>query len=210
MKSMDIPARVAYFTLLALMVMISGCGEKQPPAASPSPASAPPGSAGRDAVSQQQASQAVPVASQPDVGLKYEATLEQGIDFRRNGYPAFIASVIGMSEPEPWGRWSQAKEIEFRFKDPLPRKFRLKILAGAFDPNFGEPFSVVIGKSTKQLIIRNGQSKLQPFELEFDQVQGSKAIKIIVPNPKSPAEIDPKIPDSRALGLAIQSLQIVR
>lgn len=182
---------------------------RKPSTASPSLASAPP-SSGRDAVSQQQASQAAPVASQPDVGLKYEATLAQGIDFRRNGYPVFVASVSGMSEPEPWGRWSQDKEIEFRFKDPLPRKFRLKILAGAFDPSFGLPFSVVVGKSTQQLIMRNGQSELQPFELEFDQVQGSNTIKIIVPNPKSPAEIDPKIPDSRALGLAIQSLQIVR
>lgn len=34
---MDIAAGVAYFTLLALMAMISGCGEEQPPAASPSP-----------------------------------------------------------------------------------------------------------------------------------------------------------------------------
>jgi hypothetical protein len=38
----------------------------------------------------------------------YEATLAQGIDFKKDGYPAFIAQVAGMSGLEPWGRWSDA------------------------------------------------------------------------------------------------------
>lgn len=46
------------------------------------------------------------------LGPRYPASLMEGIDFTRLGWPEFIRNVKGLSGYEPWGRWSDAKVLQ--------------------------------------------------------------------------------------------------
>lgn len=153
-----------------------------------------------------------PVVVQSDDALapRYEASLADGIDFKRSGYPVFLAEVSGMSGREEWGRWTDAAEgatAKFRFKEPLPQKFALELKANAFGPNLGQPVKVRIGGVEKDFVVKDPQAP-ELHVLTFDGVAGADTIEIVPPQPTSPKQFDPQNGDPRLLGLSLVSLQI--
>src|SRR5262245_44557529 len=110
--------------LLVLAFVAAGCGDGQEaknskPAPAASNATTPPGT--------------------------YQATLEEGIDFSRDGLPVFISEVQGLSGRESFGRWSDARlgpTVRFVFRDPLPKKFEVAITGWAIEQN--EKLPVVV------------------------------------------------------------------
>jgi len=147
-------------------------------------------------------------AVQAPLEPRYEATLAEGIDFRRAGYPNFIAEVSGMSGLEHWGRWTEAAAgpvAKFRFKQPLPQKFNLEISANAFGPNEGEPIRVRVGQVEKTFVVPKAVSNAT-YTLVFDSINGD-TLEIVPPKPTSPAEQHVS-GDPRKLGVGLISLKV--
>jgi phosphoglycerol transferase len=140
----------------------------------------------------------------------YEATLAQGIDFRKEGYPAFIAQVAGMSGLEAWGRWSDADAggpvVRFTFKDKLPAAFNLVVTAHAFGPNEGKPIMVKAGQVTQEFTVKNG-AESGTYMIKFEKVDGN-TLEFSPPAPTSPYSLNKDTPDPRKLGIAFVSLKI--
>lgn len=134
---------------------------------------------------------------------KYQATLEEGINFKKEGYPNFLKYVGGMSSFERDFRWSDGKIVSFLFNDSLPDSFRLEIKTFAFGPNIKKPVKVIVGKQTKMFI---PTEKFNVYNLKFSDVQANE-IKIVVPNPASPKSVGVN-EDTRTLGLAFKYIKI--
>ena len=138
------------------------------------------------------------------LGPRYDATLAQGIDFRRQGYPNFLAEVEGMSGHEPWGRWSEGKRVTFRFNLPLPEKFTLALSGGASGPNIGRVFKIRIGSTDKDIVFTSDPfNRPETHRIPFILNAPTDAIQISVPEPSSPPN-----GDTRKLGMGVISLRI--
>ena len=151
---------------------------------------------------------AQPVLS--DLNPSYEATLADGIDFRKPGYPAFLAEVSGMSGQESWGRWTDANNgpvAKFRFKQPLPQKFTLEISADALSPGQGKAILVRVGTVEKSFVVPKGSTGQATYDLVFESTNGADTLEIVPPKPASPASLNLS-PDPRKLGVAMRSLKI--
>lgn len=178
-------------------VALAGCGDK-PEAKVAAEAAAP------APVSTSGAQAADPLAP------RYEASLAEGIDFTKSGYPTFLVEVSGMSGHEAWGRWTDAAEgatAKFRFVQPLPQKFALELKANAFGPNLGRPVKVRAGAVEKEFVVKDAQAP-ELHVLTFDGVNGADTIEIVPPQPTSPKQLDPQNGDQRMLGVSLVSLQI--
>ena len=177
--------------ILSFLLVLSACGDKPQPQA---PAAAAP----------------APAAAQAPAVAVYEATLAQGIDFRKDGYPAFISQIAGMSGLEPWGRWSDADAggpvVRFTFKDKLPAAFKLVVTAHAFGPNEGKPIQVKAGQVTQEWTIKNA-AESGTYTIKFEKVDGN-TLEFTPPAPTSPASLNKDTPDPRKLGIAFVSLKI--
>jgi hypothetical protein len=75
---------------------------------------------------------------------KYNATPEEGIDFKSFGMPTFIADCTGVSVREYWGRWTNDDVAMFRFNQPLPESFDLE-LGYVLAPNMDCDITVRVG-----------------------------------------------------------------
>lgn len=178
--------------VLAIMsvVALAGCGNKPEPKV-----------AGGAAAVEQQVDALAP---------RYESSLAAGIDFKRPGYPTFLAEVSGMSGHEGWGRWTDASAggaAKFRFTRPLPPKFTVELTANAFGPNLGKPVKVRIGGIEREFVVKDSQAS-ELYVLTFEGVNGADTIEIVPPQPTSPKQLDPQSGDSRLLGVSLVSLQI--
>lgn len=183
----------------ALLLALAGCGDKQeskpatasgPVAAAPSPAPAP-----------------APAAD--PLGPRYEASMSEGIDFTKPGYPSFLAEVQGMSLREDWGRWSDGNlgsVARFRFKSPLPKKFTLVLRANAFGPNVGKDLKVRVGGVEKSFVHKDGRAS-ETYRLAFDLPGVADTIEIVPPQPTSPHDLSPSSADNRKLGIALIQMQ---
>jgi phosphoglycerol transferase len=152
----------------------------------------------------------VPVAENVNSDLmapRYEASLSEGIDFKKPGYPSFLVDVSGVSGREDWGRWSDGPSVKFRFKQSLPNKFTLLISAGAMGPNLNQPIIVRIGK-VNQKFISTEKDQVSEFALNFEDIKDADTIEIIPPKPTQPKDIDPNNGDQRFLGVAMVSIKI--
>ena len=181
--------------LLILFTTLSGCGDKSetkyPDCNVPAPGAAP-----------------VPSMLSP----RYEATLAEGIDFKKDGYPDFLDEVTGMSGHEDWGRWTEAAYgpvAVFRFKQPLPQKFTLEITAKAFGPNEDETVMVRVGSVERAFVVPAVAPVPGTYSLDFESKNGADAIEIVPPKPTCPAELKVSH-DTRKLGLGLYSLKILK
>ena len=171
--------------LIALLVVAAGCGdspESKTSKAAPAPANAP----------------------------SYQATLEEGIDFRRDGVPTFISEVTGLSGREPFGRWSDANlgpSVRVVFREPLPRKFEVALTALVMDQNEKLPVLVRAG-GVEQSVSFEKPGTLQTQTIVFDLPQDTNTMEIVAPKPVAPHALDPKNQDQRQLGIALTSLRI--
>jgi len=143
----------------------------------------------------------------------YQASLAEGIDFKRPGYPDFLKSVNGMSTIETWGRWTDANESEspmtagFIFKNPLPQKFTIELKVQAFGPNIDQPITVKVGGQNEIFVLKD--SKMSNIKLGFENSSNSDTIEIVIPKPTSPKQLNVQSDDTRKLGIGIASLKIL-
>lgn len=115
-----------------------------------------------------------------------------------------LASADGLSPMEPWGRWSDGKQVVFHFKQPLPRHLSVLLKAHAFGPNAGLPFRLRAGD--QEVEFRLGQLE-QDIGLQIETDGRQRSLTIEVPRPTSPAELG-LAPDARTLGIGIMSIEI--
>lgn len=201
--------------LISGALSLAGCDEQTEPAAkvevsnvaTPSATSAPvvkPAPAATASVVSP-----APVVVEPP--KPYEATLEEGIQFKKPLYPTFIADVVGLSGYEPTIRWSDGSIVKFHFKKALPKTFTLEIAAFAYTNNENVPVKVKVGDIEKSFVIINPKAPNNnpPVNsLTFKTDGKSDVIEITPPKPTSPYELNPKIVDKRKLGIAFVSLKI--
>lgn len=136
----------------------------------------------------------------------YKSTLADGIDFKRDGYPNFLAGVSGLSGLEGWGRWTDGSVAKFRFKHGLPSKFTLRINAGALGPNVGQKVIIRAGQIEKGFTVTDAVATV--YTLSFDDVDNVDTLEVFPPKPARPSDIDQKSTDTRMLGLAMVYLKI--
>lgn len=138
------------------------------------------------------------------VAESYPATLAEGIDFTKSGYPTFIAEVTGMSGYEPWGRWTDGAKAVFRFIQPLPKQFTLVIQANVFGPNLGEAIKIKVGTAEQEFkVTEQGQT----HRLNFILSEPVDTLELLIPKPTSPKDLQSG-EDPRKLGLGLIKLQI--
>ena len=160
---------------------------------------------------------------QEKMGMRYEATLEEGIDFTKPGYPLFLKNVTGISNPESWGRWSDAKDagpkVIFEFNDPLPKRFTLVLALKAYGSNQTEPIKVIAGNKVAEFLLdpKLSNEKIQSgrVTVALDPSDGPvKAMEIIPAKPTSPPKplnFNPSNPgdvDQRLLGVGLVKMKI--
>lgn len=173
----------SFGVLLVFIGLLSGCGEDIKP--------------------KDQAA-ANPVAD--SLAPRYEASLAEGIDFKKPGYPSFLAEVSGISAVEGWGRWTDGPVAKFRFKQPFPSKFTLLVSAGASSSNIGKQAIVRVGKIEKRFTVK--EPTPTEYSLNFEGVDSIDTLEIIPSNHDRAVDVDPKNPDTRSLGLAMIYLKI--
>jgi phosphoglycerol transferase len=142
------------------------------------------------------------------LGVRYTASLQEGIDFRRTGWPIFVKSVKGFSGVEPWGRWSDrnlSHSVRIDFSSPLPQKFTLVLAAHAYASNAGKPIKVLIGSHEYEVTLASMTSEVRlKVDLQGDSVD---AISFFPPTPVSPNKLGAG-GDVRKLGIGFVSLRI--
>ena len=140
----------------------------------------------------------------------YPASINEGIDFKRQGYPDFLRYVTGLSQAESWGRWSDAffggPVVQFGFRKPLPEKFILEFQAIPYTGNNQLPTKVKVGNQ-EQIIFINGDVN-KKYKLVFDNKEKSNLIEFYPPNPTYPRQINPKDLDPRKLGIGFVALHV--
>jgi hypothetical protein len=141
-----------------------------------------------------------PAGELPD----YEATFEQGIDFRRAGYPTFIKYATGISMLEEWGRWSIGPKVTLTLAKPLNGKFRLVLVGGAFGKNIGKPIPVKIGHMRQKVIFSDMPHPAGIQTLEFALRRPATTIEFTIPHPTIPER------DNREVGIGFLQLRIER
>ena len=194
---MTFPAlRSSSLALLCGLALLSGCSDKNGSAASGS----------SKATTNASATASLGAVTADAKAPPYEATLEQGIDFSKTGYPSFLKDMSGLSAAETWGRWSDANlgaAVQFQFKDPLPQQFKLVMQVKDFyGVNAGQMIVVRVGKTEQQFMF-DSADKIQHVELTFANVGAANTIEIIVPK-----HSEPTATDARKMGVGLVSLKI--
>ena len=143
-------------------------------------------------------------------GPRYAASLESGMDLRKNGLPEFVEDVKGLSWIEPWGRWSDAnlrRNVIIRFTDPLPRAFTLMLRGQAFGPNAEQPVRIRIGRETETITL---SSNMEDRHVRFDLGdRAEREIEITPPVPVAPRDLFVSH-DTRRLGIGLERIWFER
>jgi phosphoglycerol transferase len=141
------------------------------------------------------------------LGVRYDATYADGIDFTRQELPIFIKDIQGLSGSEPWGRWSDANlspSVLFDFREPLPMRFNMVFSAQPFGPNTDQDLVVKMGTQIHHFKMQRGQIEYQKtIDLEGQQVT---RIEFLPPMPASPQELNMSS-DNRKLGIGLIHLR---
>jgi len=190
MKRFRLPsAALCLLCALAILPLLAGCGDAQKPPKAEAPAA---------------------TAQTPAdlLGPRYKATLAQGIDFSRDGFPEFLSAVEGLSLKENWGRWSDANlapSVKLSFAAPLPRKLQVVLTATTLGENDRLPFAMRIGGVEKSFSVSS--TGMRDIALEFELAADASQIEIVAPKPVSPKELG-KSEDARRLGIGLAALRI--
>ena len=150
---------------------------------------------------------ALPAPSRTEVHLAedlpdYQATFEQGIDFRRPGYPTFIKFATGISNLEDWGRWSNGPKVTLTLAHPLNGKFKLVLVGGAYGKNVRTPIPVKIGHMRQKVTFSSPPHSAETQTLEFALRRPATTIEFIIPHPTTPER------DNRQVGIGFLKLRI--
>lgn len=137
----------------------------------------------------------------------YEASFEQGIDFRKAKLPTFVQNIEGLSGVEGWGRWSDANltpSVKIHLTNSLTHKVTLELRARGVFENVQLPTRVLIGGVEKTFTL---SEKDKTFILQFDLQSPANEIEIIPPRPDSANHAGVGT-DTRRLGIGLISLKI--
>jgi hypothetical protein len=144
----------------------------------------------------------------PSAGIPSATTWDKAWQLQQPGQPAWLRSVRGLDKPEDFGRWSVGPEIALEFAAPLPRRFTLELLLGGFGPNVGKSLTVIVGAVSRNIAIKSDLMHMQTYTIAIDNPEASRVLKVVIPAPATPASVGIPSADARALGVAIQTLQI--
>ena len=139
---------------------------------------------------------------------------QQRIDFAMPDFPAFIESVDGLSTPEPWGRWTDARfapALKLTFKEALPNTFLLELKGAVAGPLAGKKFKLQAGTQTIEFSLKEQDARRpQSVILRVAGAEDLRVLEIIPPETVVPKTADPANNDERQLALALVSLTITR
>ena len=144
------------------------------------------------------------------VQIRYDAVLEDGIDFRLNGLPSFLKKITGLSGIEDWGRWSDknlADDVTFEMVEPLPRKFELELELIPFIPNVNKIIDIQIGDQIFPVTLLEGKN-FYKLKITLDRKKYYKIIFKIY-NSKTPKSLGMS-DDNRDIGVGFLGLKINR
>lgn len=212
MKSNRTP-RLHFSSILLLALAglaLSGCDE------SPSPLKQQQGSDGKLSSANWKDIKAKAAASQAR-NAAFEAEQkknQQRIDFTQTNLPEFVESVEGLSTPEPWGRWTDAKvapTLKLTFKEPLPNTFLLELRGSVAGPIVGKKFKLQAGTQTIEFSMSEQDARRpQSVIMRVAGAKDLKVLEIIPPETVIPRQVDPAMADDRQLALAVVSLMVTR
>ena len=129
-------------------------------------------------------------------------TLDEGVDFREESYPWFVADVSNVSYAEPAGRWTIGPAVVIDFVEPLPRRFRLVVVGAGYERNIGADATILIDRQRQEVGVESYAGDPREMITEWKVGRRVRRIEILVPFPTTPPG------DNRALGLALESLRI--
>lgn len=134
----------------------------------------------------------------------YHIAKEISLSFTQSSLPGVVESISGMYSSEPWGSWSEGKQVSIKFSFFLPSNFDLKLDVKAF----GENNNIDIKIGSNQYVLKINSD----FNQYIIPVRGltSKVnnITFLIKNPTSPKQLGVNS-DERMIGLAFKSLKIV-
>lgn len=142
-------------------------------------------------------------------GVRYDAKLQEGMSFKKEGYASFLENIEGVSYHEEFGRWSDAdlnKTVTLTFKENLPKKFKFEITAQAHEQSPDKKVTLQIG--SKQVEFIASAKKPQKYTFDFENIIDEKIIKITPPSPYVPTE-EMEGSDIRKKGLLIIDMKII-
>jgi phosphoglycerol transferase len=148
-----------------------------------------------------------PVAATADYTLVQFKNTNRRVGVTKFSEPlgaGLITRAEGLSVVEPWGRWSDAKQVVLHFSQPLPRRLNLILAARAYDDNANLPFTIHVGGKSETF--RLGWTT-QEIGLHFETDGTVRSLAIDVPHPVSPAEAGHP-GDPRKLGIGIVELEV--
>ena len=142
-------------------------------------------------------------------GLRYSAAISDAIIFKKEGFPSFLKNVEGVSYQDKVGRWTDAwlhPSALLTFVNPLPKKFKLEIVCGAYGENVGNAVKVIVGDSEKKFIPKHKNPR--KYVLTFENVNSSNTIEIV---PPKSFVLEEKLEgkNKREVGLSLVSLKII-
>ena len=139
--------------------------------------------------------------STEDFGL---VRVRKTLDFRQAKWPGLISKTKGLATPEDWGTWSDGSAVLLEFLDPLPERFRMRLVARAFGPNVGKQFTIRVGKYSFEFQL--GETSEEVIGV-IQNTDNAYTMGIEVPFPVAPSALGVSS-DSRKLGIALESLRI--
>ena len=124
------------------------------------------------------------------------------------GAGSMLTQVDGLSVSEPWGRWSDAKQVVLHFDRPLPAQLDVILKGRAYADNTNLPFTMRVGSgdAAPSATFRLPAS-FQEVRLRFVTDGTQRTLTIDVPRPIAPSSLG-EWPDNRELGIGIAEVSI--
>lgn len=142
-------------------------------------------------------------------GFTYPTELESELIFSRPGIPSYLQSFSGLSNPETWGRWSDARlsrNVEFVYANPLPNEFELVVNVFGYEANVGKTLQIVSGRISHEIELPRSATIFR-FEFDFNDSPNNR-ITFKIPTPTSPSNYEGS-GDNRLLGVGFISMQVI-
>lgn len=106
--------------------------------------------------------------------------------------------------PEPWGAWSIGHKASMEFRQPLPEKFDLMLMARAFGPSIGKSFRIEVGGLSQNFTLGD---EFEVRNIKVSNPAKSRIINIYIPAPASPKMLGIG-DDERMLGIALREVKV--
>lgn len=119
-----------------------------------------------------------------------------------------LVSVVGVSNLEIFGRWTDSNTVVLETPSPLPTSFNLIIdTLGCYKSVNGTELFVTVSGETLSATV---DDQPQNIVLNFKNVKkGTRVIVLNIPGAKRPIDIE-GLPDTRVLGLRLSTISIIK